>query len=137
MGTAVPQCRNGKSKTSQQQILNAGRVDPECKYGMLEIIFQTKSLHNLLPVIFSKFANAPLIHLEIMEMTTTNLNSTLGKTNCISQNELYCEKKHNVLLCNDFWLHSTITLKVHSQVWDYFLATKRPLKVMKNAFYFN
>ena len=27
-------------------------------------------------------------------------------------------------------------LKVHSQVWDNFLATGRPLKMIKNAFYF-
>ena len=29
-----------------------------------------------------------------------------------------------------------LCLKAHSQVWDNFLATERPLKIMKNAFYF-
>ena len=29
-----------------------------------------------------------------------------------------------------------LNLKVHSQVWDNFLATESPLKMMKNAFYF-
>ena len=31
---------------------------------------------------------------------------------------------------------SLLILKVHSKIWDKFLATESPLKIMKNVFYF-
>ena len=70
--------RNSRSRKTEQQILNARTADPEFKYRMPGIIFETKPLGNSLPVMFSKFANVLLIRLEAIEMTVINLNSTPG-----------------------------------------------------------
>ena len=58
-GTVDLERQNSTSRMQEQQILNAGTADRECKYGMPKIIFQTKSPRNSLLVMFLKFVMFP------------------------------------------------------------------------------
>ena len=110
-GTVDLERQNSISRMREKQILNAGTADQECKYGMSKIIFQTKSPRNSLLVMFLKFVNVPLIQLEAIEMTASNLNSTPGNyvwKQIVKMKMSYIVKKYNVLLCYDFGLHSRL-----------------------------
>ena len=120
-GTVDLERQNSTSRMQEQQILNAGTADRECKYGMPKIVFQTKSPRSSLLVMFLKFVNVPLIPLEAIEMTASNLNSTPGGyvwKQIVKIKMSYIVKKVQCVIVLWFRIKLKITIICLELLWD-------------------
>ena len=76
----------------------------------------------------------------VAKLSILDVCGSPGYSSDLVTNELLHLKdffKGTITLYTAVWSHLLKkSLKVHSHVWDYFLATERPLKMTKNAFYF-
>ena len=120
--------RNGRSGTPEQSIQNARTADPERwnSRSRMQIRNAENYFSNKVPTQFAtsyvlKICNVPLIPLEAIEMTASNLNSTPGGyvwKQIVKINVSYIVKKVQCVIVLWFRITLKITTICSELLWD-------------------